>query len=184
MITGPNGAGKTTSAMELLPEILSCKEYVNADAIAAGLSPFKPDTQAFKAGRLMLDRIHDLARFGEDFAFETTGSSRSFLPFLQQCKSRGYRISMLYLCLDTPELAIERVADRVKRGGHNIPEEIIRRRYEKSIKNFFELYMPTVNEWIVCDNSSYCPILVAEKKENCDIIIANEKIWNNLYEAC
>jgi predicted ABC-type ATPase len=180
MIAGPNGAGKTTSAMELLPEILDCKEYINADAIAAGLSPFQPDVMAFKAGRLMLERIHELARYDEDFAFETTGASKTFLPFLRYCKNRGYKISILYFWVHTPELAIERVADRVKRGGHNIPEKIIRRRYPKSIKNFFNLYLSMADEFIVCDNSSYHPTLIAEKKETCDIIILNENIWNML----
>jgi predicted ABC-type ATPase len=140
--------------MTLLPDALTCKEYVNADSIAAGLSPFKPDEMAFAAGRLMLERIHLLANQGSDFAFETTGSSRTFAPFLLDCKNKNYEINLLYLWLESPELALERVATRVEDGGHNIPESVVRRRYSKSLVNLFKLYIPIVDEWFFYDNSA------------------------------
>lgn len=180
MIAGPNGAGKTTSAMTLLPDALMCKEYVNADAIAAGLSPFQPEEMAFAAGRLMLERIHQLADQYADLAFETTGASKTFAPFLLDCKRKGYTLNLLYLWLETPELALARIAARVEKGGHDVPEVVVRRRYKKSIENLFALYMPIINNWFLYDNSTAYPSLIAKKTIKSDIIIANESVWKIL----
>lgn len=182
MIAGPNGAGKTTSATYLLPEILHCDEYVNADAIAAGLSPFKPEKLALQAGRLMLERIHQLAKQEKNFAFETTGASKSFVPFLLNCKKQGYELNLLFLWLTSPLLAIKRVAGRVAQGGHDIPSLIVKRRYDKGIINLFKLYMPIVDNWALYDNSENHPELIARKKEKYEIVINNSKIWHKLNE--
>jgi predicted ABC-type ATPase len=153
MIGGPNGAGKTTAAMSLLPELLDCYEYVNADSIAAALSPFAPETTAIQAGRLMLKRINTLVCQNKDFAFETTMASRSFQPLLQKYKQWGYHISLIFFWLQSPELAIERVRERVLNGGHHIPDDTVIRRYSRSIKNFMDLYTPIADDWMVFDNS-------------------------------
>lgn len=177
MIAGPNGAGKTTSAMALLPDILQCREYVNADTIAMALSPFKPESTAIKAGRLMLDRIHHLANQKQDFAFETTGASKSFAPFLENCKQQGYNIIILYLWLESVELALKRVASRVENGGHDIPKQIVRRRYYRGLKNFFDIYVPLSDEWQFYDNSASFPQIISRKNKNGDIIISNDAVW-------
>lgn len=177
MIAGPNGAGKTTSAMALLPDVLHCHEYVNADTIAMALSPFKPESTAIKAGRLMLDRIHQLASQKQDFAFETTGASKSFAPFLENCKKQGYKLISLYLWLDSVEIALKRVAFRVENGGHDIPEPIVRRRYHRGLQNFFDLYVPLSNEWQFYDNSASFPQIIARKNKNGDIIVNNNTVW-------
>ncbi len=182
MIGGPNGAGKTTSAMNLLPELLECEEYVNADAIAAALSPFHPEATAMQAGRLMLDRIHELSNKNIDFAFETTMASRSFAPFLLRCKEQGYQINLLFLWLQSPELAVERVAFRVENGGHHILEETIRRRYQRSIKNFLEIYIPLANKWVFCDNSSEKPITIAETIDGKNVVYDND-CWRNIQQG-
>ena len=183
MISGPNGAGKTTTAMDLLPDLLDCEEYVNADAIAAGLSPFKPEATAIQAGRLMLQRIHELAEQNKDFAFETTMASRSFLPFLQQCKGNGYTVHLLFLWLHSPELALKRVASRVLNGGHHVPDEFVLRRYISGLKNFFKLYIPIANTWILYDNSSRRPVLIAQKATEQSLEIIDEQIWKTIQEA-
>jgi predicted ABC-type ATPase len=139
LIGGCNGAGKTTAALTVLPNVLNCQEYVNADAIAAGLSPLNPDAMARQAGRLMLQRIRELIQAGVDFSFESTLAARSFAPLLQDCKSAGYVIHLAYFWLRSPELAISRVARRVASGGHSIPEETIRRRYRTHLTSFRSL---------------------------------------------
>lgn len=178
MIGGPNGAGKTTVSEELLPELLNCHEYVNADALAAALSPFAPETTAREAGRLMLKRIRSLAEQKKDFAFETTMASRSFAPFLKACKQQGYQINLLYVWLRDPKLAIARVHERVKKGGHLIPDEIILRRYPRSINNFLNIYIPLADRWFLHDNSLKDPITIAEKERNVPIKIVDQSIWN------
>lgn len=180
MMVGPNGAGKTTSAMTLLPDILTCDEYVNADSIALGLSPFKPEEVAFAAGRLMLGRIYKLANQRSNFAFETTGASRTFAPFLLDCQKKGYEINLIYFWLDSPELALERVATRVANGGHDIPEDVVRRRYQKGVENLFKLYMPVVDNWVLYNNSGISPELIAENSTISGILIINQDIWRML----
>ncbi len=154
IIAGCNGAGKTTASYSILPEMLDCREFVNADEIAKGLSPFNPESVAIDAGRLMLQRMYDLLSMDEDFAFETTLASRSYVKFIEQAQSKGYFVSLLFFWLPTPEQAIERVATRVNEGGHNIPSDTIRRRYFSGIRNLMALYAPICNYWVIYDNSS------------------------------
>jgi predicted ABC-type ATPase len=161
VIGGANGSGKTTVARRLLPNFLDVFEYVNADEIASGLSPFHPESVARQAGRLMLERLDTLVQERADFAFETTLAARSFAHFLRGRKSQGYTINLIYFWLQTPELAIERVHRRVESGGHNIPEEVIRRRYERGRRNLTQLYLPLCDTWIIYDNSGAEPSLVA-----------------------
>ena len=154
IIAGCNGAGKTTASYAVLPEMLGCKEFVNADEIAKGLSPFNPESVAIEAGRLMLQRMDDLLSEGSDFAFETTLSTRSYVKFIERAQAKGYFVPLLYFWLPTPEQAIERVATRVREGGHNIPSDVIRRRYANGIKNLTALHIPLCNYWAIYDNSS------------------------------
>ena len=153
VIAGPNGAGKSTAAPFLLKQAMGILEFVNADQIAAGLSAYAPETVAFAAGRIMLKRLHDLATSQASFAFESTLSSRTFAPFLARCKSQGYRVKLFYVALPSPELAINRVALRVRLGGHNIPAADIERRFHRSLHNLFELYKPLADNWTVLDNA-------------------------------
>ena len=153
IISGCNGAGKTTASYTVLPEILGCKEFVNADEIARGLSPFNAASVAIEAGRLMLQRIEDLLTRDESFSIETTLATRSYVKLVQRAKKQGYRVSLLYFWLSSPELAMRRVAERVSKGGHDIPKSTITRRYASGIKNLFKLFVPLVDYWAVFDNS-------------------------------
>jgi predicted ABC-type ATPase len=180
VIGGCNGAGKTTASLAILPELLDCQEFVNADAIAAGLSPLNPDAMAARAGRIMLERLKYLQTIGADFAFETTLAARSFAPFLSQCKKQGYVVHVLYFWLDSPELAIQRVARRVLSGGHSIPEETIRRRYERGRSNLIELYLPLADSWMVFDSSRDEPELVGQLLPSSPQIIHNQVTWEQI----
>ena len=154
IIAGPNGAGKSTTAPAVLQGALGVTEFVNADTIAAGLSAFNPEKAAFHAGRVMLERLQQLADNGENFAFETTLASKTFAHWLKTLKLKGYTFHLIYLWLPSPEFAVARVAERVKMGGHNVPEETIRRRYHAGLKNFFNLYQPLADTWRMYDNSA------------------------------
>jgi predicted ABC-type ATPase len=156
IIAGCNGAGKTTASFTVLPEMLNCREFVNADEIAAGLSPFNPEGVAIQAGRLMIERIINLLREGETFAFETTLATRSYVKLIQQAQKRGYFVTLSFFSLSTPEQAVKRVEKRVSEGGHNIPLDVIYRRYDNGLKNLFNLYMPICDYWALYDNS-ICP---------------------------
>ncbi len=162
VVAGPNGAGKSTTASVLLPENLSIDQFVNADLIALGLSPFAPERSAFAAGRIMLKRIHELSEAGVSFAFETTLAARSYAPFLREAKHAGYLVHVVYIWLNSVELAVARVAHRVQQGGHDIPRELIERRYWRGLRNLFSIYMPLANSWTLCDNSSRELIVVAQ----------------------
>ncbi len=164
IIAGPNGAGKTTFARTFLPNYAECTQFVNADLIAQGLSPFAPETAALAAGRLVLDRIKDLARRRVDFGLETTLSGRSYVPLFRRLKEDGYRIYLFFLWLPSVDAAIGRVADRVSSGGHGIPEPDIRRRYGRGIRNFMEIYRPLLDGWIVFDNTGQTPIIIAREE--------------------
>lgn len=166
VICGCNGAGKTTASYTVLPEVLECKEFVNADEIARGLSPFNPEGVAIEAGRLMLKRINELMKEGENFSIETTLATRSYIRLVQQAQKKGYRVSLIYFWLNSPELAINRVKQRVSEGGHSIPEEVIRRRYQAGINNLFDIYMPNVDYWLLADNSRENRVVVAEGGRN------------------
>lgn len=180
VIGGCNGAGKTTASLAILPALLNCQEFVNADAIAAGLSPLNPDSVAVMAGRMMLERMQDLRALGIDFAFETTLAARSFAPFLRDCKQRGYRVTLLYFWLQNAELAIQRVALRVASGGHSIPEETIRRRYDRGRRNLVELYLPLADNWMVFDNTQNSSELVAQSLAMGTQVIHNEAKWSQI----
>lgn len=162
IIAGPNGAGKTTFASEFLPKEAGCPAFVNADLIAAGISPFEPERAAFRAGRLMLEEIHHYSRKNDSFAFETTLSGRSYARHIPRWQLDGYLVKLFFLRLESPELAIARVQQRVREGGHNIPEHIIRRRFLSGLNNFENLYKSLVNEWALYDNSSSEPVLIEE----------------------
>ncbi len=180
VIGGANGSGKTTVARLLLPSFSENFEYVNADEIASGLSPFNPESVAIRAGRLMLERLKILWESGVDFAFETTLAARTFVPFLRNCQTTGYTVNLIYFWLRTPELARQRVRRRVESGGHNIPDEVIRRRYERGRRNLIDLYLPLCDRWIVYDNSSLKPQLVAERPLNQQPIIYQPSIWKQI----
>lgn len=179
IIAGCNGAGKTTASFTILPEILDCKEFVNADEIAKGLSPFQPEKVSFEAGRIMLERIEVLLKSNENFAFETTLSTRSYKQKLIQAKQNGFKVKLLFFWLPTIEMAVNRVAIRVSEGGHNIPEDVIARRYSRGIENLFKIYIPLCNDWAVFDNSDETPDLIAEGIES-EIIVANQNNWDLL----
>lgn len=172
IIAGCNGAGKTTASYTILPEIIECKEFVNADEIAKGLSPFQPEKVAFESGRIMINRINELLKENESFAFETTLSTRSYRNKIIQAKKQGYTITLLFFWLNNIELAKERVKTRVKEGGHNIPENVIERRYFKGIFNLFDIYLPIIDGALIFDNSFGKHELIAHKMgtDNLEII--------------
>ncbi len=163
IIAGPNGAGKTTFAREYLPNEADCPVFVNADLIAAGLSPFRPATAAIRAGRLMLEEINTHARAGGSFAFETTLAGRGYARMIHQWRADDYRVRLIFLSLATPEEAIKRVASRVLQGGHHIPEQVIRRRFDSGLRNFKTVYRPHVDDWLWYNNSGTTPILLEKK---------------------
>lgn len=180
IIAGCNGAGKTTASFTILPEILDCKEFVNADEIAKGLSPFQPEKAAFEAGRIMLHRINELLQQNENFAFETTLSTRSYKNKVFEAKNKNYNVTLLFFWLKNSELAKERVKTRVQEGGHNIPSDVIERRYIKGIKNLFEIYIPITDQVLIFDNSEGKHKLIAEKSNSDDLNILDEQKFNEL----
>lgn len=182
LIAGPNGAGKSTAAPGILRGALSVSRFVNADTIAMGLAAFAPETAGIQAGRIMLDRLHQLAQSGENFAFETTLASKTFAPWIGHLKGEGYQFHLVFLTLPSPELSIGRVAERVRMGGHNVPEETIRRRFRGGIRNFFKLYQPLADSWRVYDNSSVSPRLIAHGSGLRVELISDELAWCRLKE--
>ncbi len=184
IIAGSNGSGKSTSAPSLLKDSLEVADFVNADVIAQGLCAFQPENAAIQAGRIMLNRIHELANKNRDFAFETTLASRTFVPWIYKLKEKGYQFHLIFLWLKNPELSILRVKERVKAGGHFVPEETIRRRYTSGLKNFFKLYRPLTDSWQLYDNSNANQLsLIAYEAKEDRLIIQDNKIWNYLAET-
>ncbi|MEI8294570.1 MAG: zeta toxin family protein [bacterium] len=165
IIAGPNGAGKTTFARSFLPEEAQCPRFINADLIAAGLSPFAPETAALKAGRLMLEEIAECVRKEQSFAFETTLSGQGYLGRIKKWRAQGYHVSLYFLSLPNAETAIARVQERVRQGGHDIPETVIRRRFAAGLRNFHTAYKSLVNAWALFDNMGETPVLI-ELEEN------------------
>ena len=182
VIAGCNGAGKTTASFTVLPEMLNCREFVNADEIAAGISPFNPEGVAIQAGRLMIDRIIQLLKDGETFAFETTLATRSYVKLIQQAKKRGYFVTLLFFSLSTSEQAQRRVAQRVSMGGHNIPSDVIVRRYEAGLQNLFQLYMPVCDYWTLYDNSNCPAIRIASGFGTERIEVFDKERYQTLYK--
>jgi len=172
IIAGCNGAGKTTASFTVLPEMLDCDEFINADEIARGISPLNPEKAAIEAGRYMLSKIDKLIATNKDFAFETTLATKSYTKTIQKAKEQGYQVTLVYFWLASAELAIERVLTRVLEGGHNIPKPVIIRRYYSGVKNLFNLYLPICNYWMIFDNSIAPSELIAEgyPKEEVEIL--------------
>lgn len=182
IISGPNGAGKTTASYTVLPKILHCKEFVNADEIARGLSPFNPSGMAIEAGKLMLKRIDELLQKEESFSIETTLSTRSYFKLVETAHQKGYDVTLIYFWLKSPEQAIERVAERVSKGGHDIPNDTIIRRYWAGLKNLFNIYMPIVDTWILVDNSKTPRSIVATGGKHQNTIIENIEKYTKIEE--
>ena len=177
IIAGCNGAGKTTASYTVLPELLNCKEFVNADNIAVGLSPFNPESVAIEAGRIMLLRIDELLNRGVDFAFETTLATRSYVSLIKRAQQKGYEVTLLFFWLNSPQMAMERVAKRVSRGGHNIPLDVIDRRYYRGIRNLITLYIPVCDKFLVANNTDLGPVFVAQSIGKGEIDIIMPDIW-------
>lgn len=167
IIAGCNGAGKTTASLTILPDILHVNEFVNADAIASGISPLNPESVSFLAGRLMIQRINQLIEEQRGFAFETTLSTKSYLSFIKKAKQKDYTVTLLYFWLNSPELAKKRVAKRVQMGGHNIPVDIIERRYYRGLSNLFNDFVHLCDRWMIYNNSGDdpMPICMGTKEE-------------------
>jgi predicted ABC-type ATPase len=180
IISGCNGAGKTTASFTVLPEMLNCKEFVNADEIAKGLSPFQPEKVGLEAGKIMLTRIKELVKQRIDFAFETTLSTKSYVQLIHAAQEQGYFITLVFFWLNSPELAVERVLSRVISGGHNIPLDIIYRRYKRGLINLSELYMPICDYWLIIDNSEPPQKVIAEGFKNKNIKIHNQDIFEQI----
>lgn len=177
IIAGCNGAGKTTASYTVLPEILNCREFVNADNIAAGISPFNPEAVAVEAGRIMLQRVAELLADGQDFALETTLATRSYVGLVKDAQKRGYKVTLLYFWLSSPQMARERVAERVENGGHHIPDEVVERRYYKGISNLFKLFIPICDVWMVIDNSIREMAIIARGEQKVAQEVNNTDIW-------
>ena len=185
IIAGCNGAGKTTASFTILPEVLDCKEFINADEIAKGLSPFQPESVAMQAGRIMLARMDELLQKGETFAFETTLATKSYKQKIEWAQANGYEVTLLFFWLRNVTMAKERVAQRVAEGGHSIPSQTIERRYHNGITNLFAIYIDMVDICYIFDNSEGRKELIAQKKNNKDIVIYNNDKFNlmkNNYE--
>jgi len=175
IVSGCNGAGKTTASYTILPELLECREFVNSDEFAKALSPFDPSQASITASRYMLKKIYYLLEHKQDFSVETTLATRSLVGIIQKARQLGYTITILYFWLNTPELAIARVKARVEAGGHNIPEEVVRRRYFMGLQYFFNTYIPITDRWILADNSKTPFVVVAEGNGKLTFIKDNEK---------
>lgn len=176
VIAGANGAGKSTLAPYLLRDTFGILEYVNADTIALGLSAFAPERAAFAAGRVMLRRLNELASEGRDFAFETTLASRSYAAWLKTLQANGYEVNLIFLLLRAPELAVQRVRERVRAGGHDVPEDVVRRRYAKGVINFFRYYKPLADSWIIYEASDQAPAIIGYGSRE-DATIVNQDLW-------
>ena len=181
IIAGCNGAGKTTASFTILPEVLDCKQFINADEIAKGLSPFQPESVAMQAGRIMLARMDELLRQGVDFAFETTLATKSYKQKIEWAQANGYEVTLLFFWLRNSKLAKKRVAQRVSEGGHNIPDEIIERRYHRGITQLITTYMDMIERYYIFDNSEGESVLIAEKYEGEELVFDIE-IFNQIKE--
>ncbi len=183
LIGGPNGAGKTTLSKVMIAQTLGIAEFVNADVIAQGLSGFDPERAALAAGRVMLHRLKELAMARADFAFESTLASRTFAPWLKELSTSGYRIHLIFSWLNSPDLAVQRVKLRIRKGGHAVPPDVIRRRYARGIANFINLYIPVATEWCVYDNSyDSGPSVVAAGSSGQAPLIEDLDAWNQILE--
>lgn len=180
IIAGCNGAGKTTASYTVLPEMLNCNEFVNADEIARGLSPFQAEKAAIDAGKIMLTRIQELIELQVDFSFETTLSAIHFIKLIKEAQKKGYFVTLVFFWLNSVDLAIQRVKIRVSEGGHNIPEETIRRRYKTGISNLVNKYISICDYWIIVNNSEGPFNLIAEGLKDTEVEIKDHNIWNKI----
>ena len=181
ILAGPNGAGKSTNAAHLLRGALAVDEFVNADTIAQGLSAYRPESTAVTAGRVMLGRLRVLVRNSRDFAFETTLAGRNHAHWLREARAAGYRAHLIFLSLPSPDLAVARVHERVRRGGHSVPEDVIRRRYEAGLQNLFDVYVPVVDGWQLYDNADFAaPRLIASGITGAAPVIVDRGRWDTL----
>ena len=184
VLAGSNGAGKTTASRAVLRDVFQIGTFVNADFIAQGLNGFDPDTVALQAGRLMLQRLHELAAEEQSFAFETTLSGKTYAPWLRSLQNAGYRVSLLYYWLESPDLAVARVAARVRRGGHHVPEATIRQRWTRSVENLFQLYLPLADDWSLFNNTHDGePRLIAMGHGDVDVEVYDPASWNLITKA-
>lgn len=174
IIAGPNGSGKTTFANEFLPEYAKCPNFVNADLIAQGLSPFSPQAAAIKAGRLVLEQIRSLAEKNVDFAFETTLSGKSYVRLLTTLKNKGYAINLFFLWIPNAEFALSRIKDRVASGGHDVSAIDVKRRFNRGIYNFFKYYRPLSDTWLLFNNADAIPRLIAKEKDGKTNVVDKE----------
>ena len=180
IIAGCNGAGKTTASFTILPEVLDCKEFINADEIAKGLSPFQPESVAMQAGRIMLARMDELLQKGETFAFETTLATKSYKQKIEWAQANDYEVTLLFFWLDSPNMAKKRVAQRVAEGGHSIPSQTIERRYHNGIANLFAIYIDMVDICYIFDNSEGERTPIAKKYKGGKEIIYNTDLYNQM----
>lgn len=180
VLAGPNGAGKSTAAPYLLQERLGIRHFVNADTIARGLSQFDPESVGIAAGRVMIERMRELAKNRDDFAFETTLASRSFAPWIAELRRGGYEFYLRYLWVPSPDFSVARVAGRVLQGGHHVPPEIVARRYLGGIRNLFGLYMPIADDWAVYDNTMGDRREVAEGRLSAVTKLYDERVWETI----
>ena len=181
IIAGPNGSGKTTFAKKFLPDYVKCPNFVNADLIAQGLSPFSPRTAAIKAGKLVLQQIHGFVTAEVDFAFESTLAGRTYINLFKELEKKGYKMHLFFLWIPNAELAIARIKDRVVEGGHDVPAQDVRRRFKRSISNFFKLYRPLLDSWMLFNNAGPIPTLIAKTK-NGQILITNQQLFDQIQE--
>ena len=182
IIAGPNGAGKTTFAREFLPNYAGCRNFINADLIAEGISPLSPATAAVRAGRLMLEEIGLAMRRGIDFGFETTLSGRGHLNLVHRLRKRGYSVHFFYLWIPSVDVALLRIKNRVSRGGHDVPENVVRRRFARSMSNFLVHYRPLADRWILFDNSEASLSVIASQDEG-ELLVVDTKRYNDLIEG-
>ena len=183
IIAGCNGAGKTTASFTILPEVLDCKEFINADEIAKGLSPFQPESVAIQAGRIMLARMDELLQKAKTFAFETTLATKSYKQKIEWAQANGYEVTLLFFWLNTSKLAKKRVAQRVAEGGHNIPDEIIERRYHSGITQLITTYMDMIERYYIFDNSEGERTPIAKKYKGGKEIIYNTDLYNQMKDS-
>lgn len=183
MFAGPNGAGKTTTAMSFISSGM-VDEFLNADEIAKGLAPLHPESMALLAGKLMLKRLDEFFNANKNFAFETTGSGINYIKYLKAAQAKGYEVHLMFLWLPSPDLAVKRVAKRVEQGGHNIPEDVIRRRYYSGIKNLVTHYLPLVDQALILDNSlAGSTKIIARKQIRDDLKVEELMIWKEMQEV-